>query len=290
MTIATVAVIDNFSTLLSSLSNVETVWLVGALMVAGVVAGLLAGMLGIGGGGILVPVLFEAFGFLGIDDSVRMHLAVGTSLAVIVPTSIRSFTAHRSRGTVDMPVLRQMAALVILGVLFGSIVAKFASSEALRIIWVVVAILLGLKLALGREDWRLGDHLPGAFWIRGYGLFLGVLSTLMGIGGGIFMVTFMTLFNRPLLQAVSTSSGLGLLISIPGVLGLIWAGWSATGLPFGSLGYVSLLGAAVILPASMLVAPLGVRIAHGVNMRTLELVYAVFLVVVSVRFLISLMN
>ncbi len=290
MNICTATVIDVIPSALVSFSNGELAWLAGALLAAGVVAGLLAGMLGLGGGGILVPVLYETFGFMGVDESIRMHLALGTSFAVIVPTSLRSFAAHRSRGTVDMELLRQMAPLVVLGVVLGAIIAKFASSEALRIIWVTMAIFLCLKLALGRDDWRLADTLPGRFWVRTFAYVLGVFSTLMGIGGGLFMVSFMTLFNRPLLQAVSTSAGLGPVISIPGVLGFVWAGWSVSGLPFGSLGFVSLLGAAVILPTSLLAAPLGVRLAHGINKRTLELVFATFLGVVSVRFLISLAN
>lgn len=189
-----------------------------------------------------------------------------------------------------MSLLRQMAPFVVFGVLIGAIIAKAASSEALRIIWITCAVFLSLKLVLGRDDWRLADTLPSQISVRVFATILGTLSTLMGIGGGLFMVSFMTLYNRTLLQAVSTSSGLGPLISIPGVLGFIWAGWGASGLPTGSLGFVSLLGAAVILPASLLAAPLGVRLAHGINKRSLEIVFATFLAVVAVRFFVSLMQ
>ncbi len=283
-----IVVLDVVSPLLGSLTTSEFITLIGALIAAGLLAGVLAGMLGIGGGGILVPVLYEAFGLVGVDEFIRMHLTLGTSLAVIVPTSLRSFAGHRARNAADLPLLRQMAPFVVLGVVAGAIIAKGASSEALRVIWIVVAIFLGAKLALGRDDWKLGNVIPPVGWVRTFAGILGMLSTLMGIGGGILMVTFMTLYNRPLLQSVATSSGLGPLISIPGVIGFIWAGWFISGLPPGSLGFVSLIGAAVILPASVLTAPIGVRLAHGVDKRSLEVVYAVFLFVVAGRFLMTL--
>ncbi len=264
-------------------------WLIaGALVIAGVVTGLFSGMFGIGGGGVLVPVLFETFTLIGIDPAITMHLALGTSLAVIVPTSLRSFSGHYKRGSVDRPLLKQMAPWVVGGVVLGALIAKSASGESLRLIWTIVALFLAIKLAFGRDDWRLSDQLPSPIWVRSFAAVLGVLSTLMGIGGAIINVAFMTLFNRPLLQAVSTSSGLGPLIAIPGVIGFIWAGWNIADLPPGSLGYVSLIGAAVIVPASVLVAPLGVRLAHGLDKRWLEIAFATFLLIVAVRFIVGL--
>jgi uncharacterized membrane protein YfcA len=268
----------------------EILGLAGALLAAGLVTGLLAGLLGIGGGGILVPVLYEVFGALGVDDAVRMHLAVGTSLAVIVPTSLRSFAAHRARGAVDLDLVKSMALWVVAGVGLGAVLARYANQDALKAIWVAAAGLISLKLFLGRQDWQLGDAVPGQPFRALYGGFVGLVSTLMSIGGGIFITALMTLYGQPMQRAVATSSAFGPIIAIPGALGFVWAGWHAAGRPPGSLGYVSVLGALLIIPTSVLAAPLGVRIAHGISRRKLELAFATFLVVVGLRFLFSLIG
>jgi uncharacterized membrane protein YfcA len=260
-----------------------------ALLAAGCVTGLLAGLLGIGGGSILVPALYELFAALGAADAIRMHLAVGTSLAVIVPTSLRSFAAHRARGAVDMDLVKSMAVPVVVGVCLGAVLARYSNEVVLKGIWVVAAAVLSAKLFLAREDWRLGERIPGHPFRALYGGFVGLISTMMSIGGGAFITALMTFYGRPIQRAVATSSGFGPLISIPGTLGFVWAGWQVAGRPPGSLGYVSLLGALVIIPASVLAAPLGVRIAHGISRRKLELAFATFLVLVSIRFLYSLL-
>jgi uncharacterized protein len=268
----------------------ELLGLAGALLAAGVVTGLLAGLLGIGGGGILVPVLYEVLGALGVDDTVRMHLAVGTSLAVIVPTSLRSFAAHRARGAVDLELVKSMALWVVAGVALGAVLARYSNEAVLKAIWVVAASIMSLKLFLGRQDWQLGDAVPGQPFRALYGGFVGLVSTLMSIGGGIFITAMMTLYGQPMQRAVATSSAFGPVIAIPGALGFVWAGWHAAGRPPGSLGYVSVLGALLIIPTSVLAAPLGVRIAHGISRRKLELAFATFLLVVGLRFLISLIR
>jgi uncharacterized protein len=267
----------------------ELALLLGALLAAGLATGLLAGLLGIGGGGILVPVLYELFGSQGVDEAIRMHLAVGTSLAVIIPTSLRSFAAHRARGAVDMEILKSMAVPVIAGVCLGALLARYADDAVLKAIWVVAATLMATRLYLGGRGWQLGDAIPGNPFRALYGGFVGLISTLMSIGGGAFVTTMMVLYGRSIHNAVATSSGFGPLIAIPGTLGFIWAGWHASGLPPGSLGYVSLLGALLIVPTSVLAAPLGVRLAHGISRRKLELAFATFLMLVSLRFLLSLL-
>jgi uncharacterized membrane protein YfcA len=266
----------------------ELAVLVVALLAAGAVTGLLAGLLGIGGGGILVPLLYELFGALGVDDAIRMHLAVGTSLAVIVPTSLRSFAAHRARGAVDLDLVKSMALPVILGVAIGAVVARYADATALTVIWIVAATLIALKLFCG-DRWRLGDAVPGNPFRALYGAFVGLLSTLMSVGGGAFITGLMTFYGQPMQRAVGTSSAFGPIISIPGTLGFVWAGWGVAGRPPGSLGYVSLLGALLIIPTGVLAAPLGVRIAHGISRRRLELAFAVFLTLVAVKFLFGLL-
>ncbi|HEX6113679.1 MAG TPA: sulfite exporter TauE/SafE family protein [Geminicoccaceae bacterium] len=268
----------------------ELLVLAGTLLAAGVVTGLLAGLLGIGGGAILVPVLYEVFGALGVDEAVRMHLAVGTSLAVIVPTSLRSFAGHHARGAVDLDLVKSMALPVIAGVGLGAVLARHANQDVLQAIWVAAASLISLKLILGRQDWQLGGAVPGQPFRALYGGFVGLVSTLMSIGGGIFITALMTLYGQPMQRAVATSSAFGPIIAVPGTLGFVWAGWQAAGLPPGSLGYVSVLGALVISPTSVLAAPVGVRIAHGISRRKLELAFATFLVVVALRFLFSLIR
>lgn len=260
-----------------------------ALLAAGLIAGFLAGLLGIGGGGVLVPVLYEVFGVLGVDPAVRMHLALGTTLAIILPTSLKSFAGHKARGSVDMALLKRVAPFVVAGVVFGSITVKAASSDALKWVWVISATLIAIKMALGRDDWRLGDHLPRSPWPQIAALAVGFVSTLMSIGGATFVVPLLTLYGKPILQAVSTASGVGPLIALPGVIGFAWAGWDAGGLPPLSIGYVNLLGMAIVAPLSVWAAPYGVRLAHRIPRRTLELAFAAFLASISLRFLIDLL-
>lgn len=256
---------------------------------AGAVAGFLAGVFGIGGGAILVPVFFQAFGLVGVDDAVRMHLAVGTSLAIIVPTSLRSFAAHRRRGNVDMALLRGWLFAVPLGVVLASLVIAFISGAGLRLVFAVIAVGVALRLILNRETWRLGDEIPQNPIRFVTGSLIGFLSTLMGIGGGVLNNTFMTLFGRPIHQAVATSAGTGVLISVPGVIGAIWAGWGAEGLPILSLGYVNLFCVALVIPLSVFVAPYGAKLAHSLPKRTLEIAFGIFLLLVAIRFFISVL-
>ena len=261
--------------------------LVAVLLAAGLVTGVLAGLLGIGGGSIVVPVLYDTFRVLGVDDAVCLHLAVGTSLAIMAPTSIRSLASHRARGAVDMALVRSMALPVVVGVVLGAIVARYSDGAVLKTVWIVCAILISLKLYFG-AGWRLGDDIPGNPSRTVYGGFVGLASVLMSIGGGAFITAYMTAYGRSILQAVATSSAFGPLISIPGVIGFAWAGWNADGLPPGSLGYVNLMGAVLVVPASVIAAPFGVRVAHGISKRKLELAFATFLALLSARFLASL--
>lgn len=272
------------------LSAGELGLLAGGLLVAGGVTGFLSGLLGVGGGGILVPVLYETFAAIGVEPAIRMHLSVGTALAVVAPTTLRSFVAHRAKGTPDIAVIRRFAPWMVAGVLIGVATAARSTSATLMWIWVVFGGLMALKMALGRDDWRLGDDLPAGRGAELYVTAVGFVSVLMSIAGAAFMVTFMTLYNRPLLQAVGTSAGFGPLIALPGLVGFAWAGWGNDGLPPFSVGYVSVLGAALVLSTSIFVAPLGVRLAHGIPKRQLELAFATFLAVVVARFLFKLLG
>ena len=271
----------------------DLVLLVVGLLAAGAVTGLLAGVFGVGGGAVIVPVLYELFRLQGIPEETRMPLAVGTSLAIIVPTSIRSFRAHQAKGAVDLSILKTWAVPVVLGVIAGSFIARYAPPQLFKAVFVVVAGLSAIRLLFGRDSWRLGTDLPGGALMQVFGLVIGLLSALMGIGGGQLSNLFMTFYGRPIHQAVATSSGLGVLISIPGALGYIYAGWPKMGLvpavlPPLSLGYISLIGLALVIPTSIWTAPIGANLAHRLSKRRLEVAFGIFLLLVCARFAWSL--
>ncbi len=255
-----------------------------ALAASGFVMGFLAGLFGIGGGAILVPALYEAFRVIGVDQSVLMHLCLGTSLAVMVPTTITSFQSQRARGLVDEAFLRRIAPWIVAGVIVGALIARVAPSRTLQWIWALCGGALALKMALSRDEWVIAKEVPKSWITEAVSFVVGLASTLMSIGGASIMVAFLTLFGRPLLPSVSTSSGLGPLIAVPGTLGFIWAGWGSAGLPPFSIGYVSLIGAVLIIPVSVYAAPIGVRVGHGLPKRKLEVAFAAFLGLMSLRF------
>lgn len=268
------------------------------LVAVGVPAGFLAGVFGIGGGAVLVPVFYECFRLAGVPVDVRMPLCVGTSLAIIIPTSIRSYRAHHARGAIDMEILRTWWLPVLIGVLAGSVIARHAPERLFKIVFLVVAWSAAARLLSGRESWKLGDDLPKGPLMRFFGLCVGLLATLMGVGGGLFANLLMTFYGRPIHQGVATSSALAVLISIPGALGYVYAGWPvaahypdvlALQMPF-ALGYVSLIGAVLVMPTSLLIAPLGVRAAHAMSKKTLERAYGSYLFIVGTRFVITLWN
>lgn len=274
-----------------SFSGISTQYLIELLALlasAGLLAGFLSGLLGIGGGGVLVPVLYEVFGALGVSEDVRMHVTLGTTLGVIAPTVFRSFAAYRARGTVAMDVVKRMGPWIFFGVTAGIVVAYYASSEVLRWIWVVFGSALAVKMFLGRDDWKLDDVLPGPPWLELISFLIGLISTLMGIGGATFTVPLLTLHGMPLLKAVGTATGIGAVIAVPGIVGYVISGWGEQGLPPFSLGYVC-LGALLIAPLAVFAAPYGVRLAHGISKRALELAFAVFLTTVVSRFLWTLL-
>lgn len=261
-----------------------------ALVVSGAIAGILAGLFGIGGGAILVPVLVQALAMMNVDESVRMHLAVATSLGIVVPTSIRSFMAHRKLGAVDMPLLKSWVVVLPIGAILASAVAAFISGASLKWIFTIIATVVGIKMLLNRPSWIVANDLPKQPARSFYGLLIGFFSTLMGIGGGIMNNTFMMLHNQPIKRAVATSSGVGVLISIPAVIGMILAGWHIQGLPPLSLGYVNMMAVALIMPVSLLTAPFGAKLAHAAPKRTLEISFGVFLLVVSAQFAWTLLG
>jgi uncharacterized membrane protein YfcA len=282
---------------IAGLNVTELVELALMLVAVGALAGFFAGIFGIGGGAILVPVFYECFRLAGVPLEVRMPLCIGTSLAIIIPTSIRSYRAHHARGAVDMEILKIWWLPVVIGVIAGAITARYAPERLFKIVFVGVAWSAAARLLLARDNWKLGEDLPRGPLMRLYGFVVGLLSTLMGVGGGLFSNLLMTFYGRPIHQAVATSSALAVLISIPGALGYVYAGWPAAArypdvaalqLPF-ALGYVSLIGALLVMPTSLLTAPLGVRAAHAMSKRALEIAFGCYLFIVGSRFVISLL-
>jgi uncharacterized membrane protein YfcA len=281
----------------AGLNVTELVELALMLVAVGALAGFFAGIFGIGGGAILVPVFYECFRLAGVPLEVRMPLCIGTSLAIIIPTSIRSFRAHYLKGAVDMEILRLWWLPIVIGVIAGSVTARYAPERLFKIVFVMVAWSAAARLLLAREGWKFGDDVPKGPLMRFYGFVVGLLSTLMGVGGGLFSNLLMTFYGRPIHQAVATSSALAVLISIPGALGYVYAGWpvaarypdvAALQVPF-ALGYVSLIGAILVMPTSLLTAPLGVRAAHALSKRQLEIAFGSYLFIVGGRFVISLL-
>lgn len=244
--------------------------LVAVMAGAGIFAGLIAGLFGVGGGTVLVPALFYAFGVFGLGGDANLHVAVGTSLSTIITTSLRSVAAHRKLGNVDEAVLKGFTPWIAFGALVGAALAGLADKATLGIIYGVFAVILAAYMGLGREDWTLMRAVPvgGARAIIGSAL--GSVSALMGIGGGAFGSAVMTLAGRPIHQAVATASGFGVAIAVPATLGFIVAGWGIDGRPPLSLGYVNIPGSIVLALITGAVAPFGARLAHKLDKTVLR--------------------
>lgn len=260
-------------------------WLIlGAAMLAtGCAAGVLAGLFGIGGGIVVVPVLEFTLGFLGVDPAIRMHVAVATSMAVIVPTSISSARAHYQCQAVDFGIIKRWAMFILVGSLLGTWIAAQVHSRVLAMVFATLALIIALKMIAIPGSRNLRNDIPRGLLLPVIPTAIGCLSSMMGIGGGTFSVMTLTLFNQPIHRAVGTASLIGLIISLPGTLGFIVAGWNDVRVPSGSLGYVSLVGFALIAPTTVLCAPIGARIAHSFSEKKLSILFGLFLVVAAGR-------
>lgn len=268
----------------------ELALIVAALLVAGAIAGFLSGLFGIGGGGVMVPVLYEVFRLFGVADDVRMQLCVGTSLAVILPTALRAFNTHRQKTELPLGVLRIWALPIVVGVGAGALMAALAPGWVFRLAFVVVAGLLAVKLFLGGENWRLGSTLPGRALMSVYGLFIGLYSSLMGVGGGSVGILVLMLYGETIHIAVGMAAGIGVLIATSGSIGYLLAGLPYQDMmPPLTIGYVSLIAVALMAPTASWVSPYGARLAHTWPKRRLEVGLGCFLLAVSTRFLVSLL-
>jgi uncharacterized protein len=268
----------------------EIVFLVGWIVGAGVLVGILAGLFGIGGGAVIVPVLYEVFRALNVSEELRMQMCIGTSLAIIVPTTVRSYYAHKKRGAVIMEVVRVWAVPSVVGVILGSVIASFAPSSVFKIAFVVFATFISARMLFGADRLSLGKELPGRALLSVYGFITGLFSSLVGVSGGAVSNAVLTLYGRTMQQAVATSAGVGVPITIVGTVGYMFAGWRhMSQLPPLSIGFVSLIGVALMAPVSSYTASYGVRLAHWLPRRKLEIAFGIFLGLASLRFLISLL-
>jgi uncharacterized membrane protein YfcA len=258
--------------------------LVVALLGCGVFAGLLAGLLGVGGGIVIVPMLYHIFSVYGVEPNVAMPLSVGTSLSTIIFTAWVSARNHHRRGGVDETIVRSWFVPVLIGVAIGTLAAHFIPGALMKILFGVLLVLISVHMIISAKHvLNVFTNLPAKGIQRSLGVVMGTLSAMLGIGGGTVMVPILTLFSFPIHRAVATASVFGLIISIPATLGYLYSGWGVAGLPLGSTGYVNWLAFASLVPATMLCAPLGVKLAYRLNVVQLKRVFAVFLLVVGIK-------
>ncbi len=269
----------------------DILWPLIALLIAiGCVAGFLAGLMGIGGGIILVPGLYYGFASLGFAPESLMHVAVGTSLATMVATGLSSARAHWQRGNVDLVLVRAIGPGIVTGVIIGTLLAGIISGAGLRLFFAAALMGLALIMTVNPDRYLIADTMPRRPWPGVAGAVVGVVSTLMGIGGAVMNVPYMCLHRVPIHCAVGTAAALGLFIAVPGLAGFILIGWGQADLPPLSFGYVNLAAWAVIIPFSVMCAPLGARLAHALPVPALRRVFAFLILVVGARMLLEVLG
>jgi len=253
------------------------------LILIGAFAGVLAGMLGVGGGIVLVPAFFYAFSVLGYGSDSLFQICLGTSLATIIVTSLRSVAAHNKKGAVDWEILKTWAPGIIIGAVIGVTIATSLRSTTLQGIFGILAMFVGLYMAFGRSEWRLGDAMPKGPLRLILSPLLGFLSVLMGIGGGSFGVPVMSLYNTPIHRAVATAAGFGVIIAVPSVIGFLLSNPGQT--PPWTLGAVNIPSFFLIIGMTLITTPYGVKLAHSMNPKPLKRAFGIFLLLVAMNML-----
>lgn len=257
-------------------------------LVLGGVAGILAGLLGVGGGLVIVPMLNFAFTAQGIGDAYLQHLALGTSMASIMFTSVASFRAHHRRGAVLWPVVARITPGILLGTLVGTWIVAGLSTTFLKgffvcfLYWVGTQMLLDIKPKASRD-------LPGSVGMGGMGGVIGLVSSFVGIGGGTLSVPFLAWCNVPMHTAIGTSSAIGFPIAVAGTIGYIVNGLKVAGLPEGTFGFIHVTALLGLVAASVFTAPMGAKLAHSLPVAKLKRIFAVLLYLVATRMLVSLL-
>lgn len=257
------------------------------LLLCGAIAGLLAGLLGVGGGIVIVPMLYHVFTFVGVASNVVMPLAVGTSLATIIVSSIMSARGHHARGNVDFELLKRWLPFVLIGVGVGTYLGGVVPGEVLRRVFGAFMLLVATHM-FASSIWRvaLSSQLPGAGWQYLMGGSVGSIASMLGIGGGTLVVPLLNMFSFPMHRAVGTAAVVGLIVSLPAAFGYVMSGWGNAALPLGSTGYVNWLAFAALVPMTMLFAPLGVRWCQRLNVSRLRRLFSLVLVIVGVKMLL----
>ena len=266
---------------MTALPLADILSLLAAVVAAGLFGGLIAGLFGVGGGTVIVPVLFYAFSVLGVGGESNLHVAVGTSLLTIVATALRSLAAHRTHGAVDETVLKTWTPWVGLGALVGAAVAGVTPMGGLAVVYGACLGLVAVQMGLLPERFTIARNLPVGWLRRLVGLVIGGLSAMMGVGGGSLGGMMMTLCGRPIHQAVATASGFGVAIGSAAMLGFVAFGWNAPGRPPLSVGYVNVPAAVIMGVLTTLVAPWGARLAHRLDKRLLRRAFAIYLAVTA---------
>ncbi|MBI3419007.1 MAG: sulfite exporter TauE/SafE family protein [Proteobacteria bacterium] len=256
-----------------------------ALVGAGLLAGLIAGLFGVGGGTITVPILFHWFLHIGVPSDQAMHAAVATSLATIIATSTSSARAHKKRGSVDAEIIKSWGPWIASGSTIGVFLAALMGGNAMRGIFGGFLLCIALYMLFTKGTTMVYHQLPTSWAKHAITTGIGVISSLVGIGGGAITVPVMTLCGVPMQRAVGTSSAFGAVIAVPGTIGFILSGWNVVNLPPLSLGYVNLLSLAILFPATALMAPYGAKLAHKLDRAVLRRIFSVFLVFISAKML-----
>ena len=266
----------------------ELIVLALVLLVAGFLSGIVAGLLGVGGGMILVPVLFQTFIFFDLPLHLQIHMAVATSMAIICFTGSLSARSHFRRGSVDMEVVKSWGGFIAFGALVGAVAARYIAPAGLKIIFAALTLSMAARMLLNKNPGEAGAARISLFVQKTLASWVGFFSALMGIGGGTLSVPLLNASGRDVLHAVGTSSVFGVFIAVPAALGFMAGGWSLPDLPPLSIGYVNLVAVSAIIPASMLAAPLGARLAHRLSKKTLNGIFAGFLIVAGTRMLLAI--
>lgn len=259
--------------------------MVALLLVIGAFAGVLAGLLGVGGGIVLVPAFFYAFSALGYDSPQLMQMCLGTSLATIIVTSIRSGLAHHKRGAVDIDILKTWAPGIVLGAIIGVTVVTSLRSGVLQGIFGVLAVIVGAYMAFGKSSWRVADQMPRGIQRVALSPALGFLSVLMGIGGGSFGVPVMSLYGVAIHRAVATAAGFGVIIAVPSVAGFLLADMNGAPVPPFTVGAVNFAAFGLIIAMTLITAPIGATLAHKMNAAPLKRMFGGFLILVALNML-----
>jgi len=258
------------------------------LLITGVVGGLIAGLFGVGGGIVIVPILFWIFTSLNFPNEILMHMAIGSSLATIIPTSISSARAHYHRGSIEIDIIKKWAPGIFLGAIIGGLSGKYFSVNELKYLFASIAFLVALNMFF-KEPLRLGNNFPKSRLLNIImSSLIGLVSSLMGVGAGTLGVPALVALSVPIHKAIGTAAALGLFIAVPATLGLAFSGFNIPNRPPMSIGYVNLIAFFIMFPLTVFFAPVGVKLAHRINQRALKSIFGIFLIITSIKMLSSI--